>query len=42
MSPDKVVQQVLAGVVEGLGYDVCLLVMLDKKEDSIHFHIPKH
>ncbi len=41
MSPEKVVQQVLAGVVEGLGYEVCLLVLLDKQQDLIHFHIPK-
>jgi len=42
LSPEKVVQQVLAGVVEGLGYDVCLLVLLDKKKDQIKFFIPKN
>jgi signal transduction histidine kinase len=41
MSPQKVIQQVLAGVVEGLGYDVCLLVMTDKQKESIQFFIPK-
>ncbi len=40
-SPQEVIQQVLAGVVEGLGYDVCLLVMSKKNEELIHFFIPK-
>jgi signal transduction histidine kinase len=41
MSPKKVIQQVLAGVVEGLGYDVCLLVLSDKEEKRLRFHLPK-
>jgi len=40
MSSEKVIQQVLAGVVEGLGYDVCLLVMPDRKSEEIRFFIP--
>lgn len=40
MSPKKVIQQVLAGVVEGLGYDVCLLVLSDKEERRLRFHLP--
>jgi signal transduction histidine kinase len=41
MSPKKVIQQVLAGVVEGLGYDVCLLVLSDKEEKRLRFHLPQ-
>ena len=41
LSPQKVIQQVLAGVVEGLGYDVCLLVLNDKNNEFIQFFIPK-
>lgn len=41
LSPKKVIQQVLAGVVEGLGYDVCLLVLNDKNNEYIQFFIPK-
>ncbi len=41
MSPEKVIQQVLAGVVEGLGYDVCLLVIPNRRTESIDFHIPE-
>ncbi len=41
MSAKKVIQQVLAGVVEGLGYDVCLLVLTDKNKEFIEFYIPK-
>lgn len=41
MSVRKVIQQVLAGVVEGLGYDVCLLVLTDKNKEFIEFFIPK-
>jgi signal transduction histidine kinase len=40
MSTEKVIQQVLAGVVEGLGYDVCLLVMPDRQTEAIKFFIP--
>lgn len=40
MSAKKVIQQVLAGVVEGLGYDVCLLVLTDKNKEFIEFYIP--
>ncbi|MFO1462467.1 MAG: HAMP domain-containing sensor histidine kinase [bacterium] len=40
MSPLEVIQQVLAGVVEGLGYDVCLLVMPNRASGLIEFFIP--
>ncbi|MCE9625949.1 MAG: HAMP domain-containing histidine kinase [Deltaproteobacteria bacterium] len=40
MSPLEVIQQVLAGVVEGLGYDVCLLVMPNRNNGLIEFFIP--
>jgi len=40
MSPLEVIQQVLAGVVEGLGYDVCLLVMPNRSSGLIEFFIP--
>ncbi len=36
----KAVRQVLSGVIEGLGYDICLLVVLSPRENSIHFHAP--
>ncbi|MCC6272562.1 MAG: HAMP domain-containing histidine kinase [Deltaproteobacteria bacterium] len=39
-SPLEVIQQVLAGVVEGLGYDVCLLVMPNRATGLIEFFIP--
>lgn len=39
-SPMEVIQQVLAGVVEGLGYDVCLLVMPNRATGLIEFFIP--
>ena len=42
MSSEEVIQQVLAGVVEGLGYDVCLLVMPDRREPTIGFFIPQN
>lgn len=40
-APAKVIQRVLAGVVEGLGYDVCLLVLNDREKPEMKFHIPK-
>lgn len=42
MSSEEVIQQVLDGVVEGLGYDVCLLVMPDRREPVIDFFIPNN
>src|SRR5262249_23977832 len=41
MSPLEVIEQVLAGVVQGLGYDVCLLVMPNRANQSIDFFIPR-
>ncbi|MCB1215666.1 MAG: HAMP domain-containing histidine kinase, partial [Deltaproteobacteria bacterium] len=38
----EVMQQVLAGVIEGLGYDVCLLALFNKKESRIDFYTPKN
>lgn len=40
-SIEDVVQNVLTGVIEGLGYQVCLLVLVDKRDNIIRFHIPK-
>lgn len=39
--PGQVMQQVLAGVVEGLGYEVCLLVLNDKEKEQMNFIIPR-
>lgn len=40
MAPQKVIQQVLAGVIEGLGYDICLLVIEDKATQRMNFFVP--
>lgn len=38
-----VVQSVLKGVIEGLGYEVCLLVLLDKRDQGhIQFYAPEN
>jgi signal transduction histidine kinase len=42
MSSENVIEQVLAGVIEGLGYDVCLLVIPDRRTEDIRFHVPKN
>ncbi len=42
MSPESVIQQVLAGVIEGLGYDVCLLVIPHRDTQEIRFHVPQN
>jgi signal transduction histidine kinase len=42
LSMEKAVGQVLSGVIEGLGYDICLLVIPSKTGDGILFHAPKH
>lgn len=36
-----VVDQVLKGVIEGLGFDVCFLALLSKKGDRVQFFVPK-
>ncbi|MFO1518957.1 MAG: HAMP domain-containing sensor histidine kinase [bacterium] len=41
LSIEKAIRQVLSGVIEGLGYDTCLLVIPSKKENSIEFYSPK-
>ncbi|HCU24282.1 MAG TPA: hypothetical protein DF383_04615 [Deltaproteobacteria bacterium] len=40
-SPQEVIQQVLAGVVEGLGYEVCLLAMSSRSTSTVEFFIPR-
>ena len=40
-SLEDVIQNVLSGVIEGLGYQVCFLVLVDKREGNIRFHVPK-
>lgn len=42
LSMDKAVRLVLAGVIDGLGYDICFLVTPSKKDDEIAFHAPKN
>ncbi len=41
LSMEKTIRQVLSGVIEGLGYDACLLVVPSKKETHISFYAPK-
>jgi signal transduction histidine kinase len=41
-SLERAIRQVLSGVIEGLGYDICFLVMPSKKENVIFFHAPKN
>ncbi len=42
LSMDKAIRQVLGGVIEGLGYDICFLVIPSKKDNEISFHAPKN
>lgn len=42
LSMDKAVRQVLSGVIEGLGYEICFLVIPSKKDNEIGFHAPKN
>lgn len=42
LSMDKAVRQVLTGVIEGLGYEICFLVIPSKKDNEIVFHAPKN
>ncbi len=41
VSLEKAVRQVLSAVIEGLGYEICFLVIQSKKENTIYFHAPK-
>jgi len=40
-SLEKVIRHVLGGVIDGLGYETCFLVIPSKKEDAILFYAPK-
>jgi len=42
LSMDKAIRQVLSGVIEGLGYEICFLVIPSKKDNEIGFHAPKN
>ncbi len=42
LSLDKAIRQVLSGVIEGLGYEICFLVIPSKKDNEIVFHAPKN
>lgn len=35
-----VVDQVLKGVIQGLGFDVCFLALLSRKEEKVLFYVP--
>ncbi len=39
---DRAIRQVLSGVIEGLGYEICFLVLPSKKDNEIGFHAPKN
>ncbi|MDO8519019.1 MAG: ATP-binding protein [Deltaproteobacteria bacterium] len=41
MNLKSVVDQVLKGVIQGLGFDVCFLALLSRKEDKILFYVPQ-
>src|SRR4029453_3010942 len=41
LSMEKAIRQVLAGVIEGLGYDICFLVVPSKTGEGILFFAPK-
>lgn len=42
LSMDKAIRQVLSGVIEGLGYEICFLVIPSKVDNEISFHAPKN
>lgn len=37
----SVIDQVLKGVIQGLGFDVCFLALLSKEEKVINFYVPQ-
>src|SRR3989338_2199815 len=37
----SVIDQVLKGVIQGLGFDVCFFALLSKEEKVIHFYVPQ-
>lgn len=41
MNLSSVVDQVLKGVIQGLGFDVCFLALLSRKEDKVVFYVPR-
>lgn len=41
MDTKSVIDQVLKGVIQGLGFDVCFLALLSKEEDKILFYVPE-
>ena len=41
MNLQAVIDQVLKGVIQGLGFDVCFLALLSKSESKILFHVPR-
>lgn len=41
MNLSSVIDQVLKGVIQGLGFDVCFLALLSKKEEKILFYVPQ-
>lgn len=38
---DPVIEQVLQGVIQGLGYDICLLALVSRTEEHLDFHAPR-
>lgn len=42
LSMDKAIRQVLSGVIEGLGYEICFLVIPSKTDNEISFHAPRN
>ncbi len=42
LSMEKAIRRVLGGVIDGLGYEVCFLVVLSKKENAIVFYAPRN
>lgn len=41
MSPSQVIDQVLRAVVQGLGFEICLLALLDENKMIVRFYVPK-
>lgn len=41
MNLRTVIDQVLKGVIQGLGFDVCFLALLSKTDSRIHFYAPE-
>ncbi|MBX7149616.1 GAF domain-containing protein [bacterium] len=41
MNLQSVIDQVLKGVIQGLGFEICFLALLSRKADRVHFYVPK-